>query len=342
MHKNNEAGFTLAELLVSTVVTLMVLAAALGSFSDAVRVTDAARETTDTNQSLEVATTLMVRDFIQAGWRVPLGGVSLPSGAGAVAIKRPSPAGSDMTFPLGTEVLPSLTPGASLGPLILGVQTDMIHVLYVDPTLPIYENHVITMASDGSSATVANTIDITGQDKIQAGDLILIKNYFGNALQMVTSTDEQTMFFGAGDPMNLNQRNAASGSVMQLKTSGQNPWQNPKLYRVHLISYYIDATTDPALPRLVRQVGMGPRLAIALGIENIQFTFDLVDGVTNPTNLQDAVSPNAPHQIRKVNLFLAGRSIDVNPRTRQFYRNTVATQVSLRSLAFVDRYYEPE
>lgn len=336
MHKN-EAGFTLAELLVSTVVTLMVLAAALGSFSDAVRITDAARETTDTNQSLEVATTLLVRDLIQAGQGVPTGGIYLPSGNGATAIKRPSPAGSDMTFPLGTEVLPALMPGASLGPLVLGVQTDMVHIVYADPTLAIDSPAADPdIANDGSSATIDPAVDITGQDRIQAGDLILFHGDNGSALQMVTSTNGQTMFFGAGDPMNLNQRGASQGSVLFLRTNNQ--FDGVTLTRVHLISYYIDATTDPALPRLVRQVGMGPRLAIALGIENIQMTYDLVDGVTNPTNLQDAVAPNAPHQIRKANLFLAGRSLAVNPRTRQFFRNTVATQVSLRSLAFVDRY----
>ena len=337
MHKN-EAGFTLAELLVSTVVTLMVLAAALGSFSDAIRITDAARETTDTNQSLEVATTLLVRDLIQAGQKIPPGGIYLPSGVGATAVKRPSPAGSDMTFPLGTEVLPSVAPGASLGPLILGVQTDMIHILYHDPALDL--NSVpLSMPNDGSSLTVDDTLDITGQDRIQAGDLIMFVGNNNSALQMVTSTNDQTMFFGAGDPMNLNQRGAASGSVMDVKPGTSFDLVNEvDAFRVNLITYYIDATTDPLLPRLVRQVGMGPRLAIALGIENIQFTYDLVDGATNPTNLQDAVAPNAPHQIRKANLFLAGRSIDVNPRTRQFYRNTVATEVSLRSLAFVDRY----
>jgi hypothetical protein len=107
---------------------------------------------------------------------------------------------------------------------------------------------------------------------------------------------------------------------------------------VNLVSYYIDAVTDPALPRLVRQVNMNARLAIALGIENYQVTYDLVDGGANPTNVETPVLPSSPNHIRKANLFLAARALAVNPRTRQFFRNTVATQVSLRSLAFVDRY----
>ena len=331
-----EAGFTLSELLVSTVVTLMVLAAALGAFSDAMRVTDLAREMTDTNQSLEVSTGLMVRDFIQAGQGIPLGGIPLPSGAGATPVMRPSPAGSAMTFPIGTEALPSVTPGGSLGPVVLGVQTDMAHVMYADPALALNSLPLAAIAGDGSSMTVDASIDIGGQDAIQAGDLILFSNAFGNAMQMVTARTGQTVTFDAGDPMNLNQRGAAQGTILNLRSGGVFPPTTAT--RVNLISYYIDVVTDPGLPRLVRQVNMGGRLAIALGTENYQVTYDLVDGGANPTNVETPIAPSSPNHIRKANLFLAARSLAVNLRTRQFFRNTVATQVSLRSLAFVDRY----
>ena len=331
-----ESGFTLAELLVSTVVTLMVLAAALGAFTDAIRITDAARETTDTNQSLEVSTTMMLRDLIQAGQGIPLGGIPVPSGTGSVPIERPSPAGSNMTFAAGTETIPAVTPGGALGPVVLGVETDMVHVLYADPTLPLSSLPLTAIANDGSSMTVPDAIDIGGQDEIQAGNLILFSNAFGNAVQMVTSRSGQTVSFAAGDAMNLNQRGAAQGTVMNLRDGTAFPPTTAT--RINLVSYYIDAVTDPGLPRLVRQVNMGGRLAIALGIENYQVTYDLVDGGTNPTNVENPVEPSSPNHIRKANLFLAARSISVNARTRQFFRNTVATQVSLRSLAFVDRY----
>jgi len=333
---HNEQGFSLAELLVSTVVTLMVLAAALGSFSDAIRITDAARETTDTNQSLEVSTTLMVRDFIQAGQGIPLGGVPIPNGAGAVPVNRPSPPGAAMTFPVGTEAISSVAPGGSLGPVVLGVQTDMVHVLYADPTLPLSSLPLSSLAADGSQMTVDATIDIGGRDQIKAGDIIMFSNAFGNAVQMVTGRTGQTVSFDPNDPMLLNQRGAPQGTIMNLKSGAQFPPTTAT--RINLISYYIDATTDPSLPRLVRQVNMGPQLAIALGIENYQVTYDLVDGGANPTNIETPVAPSSPNHIRKANLFLAGRSLLVNPRTRQFFRNTVSTQVSLRSLAFVDRY----
>ncbi|MDQ3069106.1 MAG: hypothetical protein M3R55_05185 [Acidobacteriota bacterium] len=333
----DESGFTLAELLVSSVVTLMVLGAALGTFSDALRVTDAARETTDTNQSLEVATSLLIRDLIQGGQGLPLGGISVPSGIGATAINRPSPAGGAMTFPGGTEVLSAVFPGGGLGPAVLGIQTDLITIMYADPSLPVM---TVTVAPDGSSMAVDPAVSITGADGLRVGDLILFKGgaSSGTALQIVTGVSGgQTVFFAAGDDMNLNQRAPAQGTVLN-RLIADDPSVQPTARRVNMITYYIDVTTDPALPRLVRQLNNGDRLAIALGIENIQITFDLVDDATNPTNIENPSAPNSAHQIRKANIFLAGRSLDVNPRTRQFYRNTVATQVSLRSLAFRSRY----
>jgi type II secretory pathway pseudopilin PulG len=333
----SEAGFTMAELLVSTVVTLMVLAAALGAFSDAMRITDAARETTDTNQSLEVAMSLMVRDVIQAGSQgFPTGGIPVPSGASAEAITRPAPAASTLTFPATQEVFPAITSGGGLGPLVNGVQTDLVTIMYVDPTLDEITLEPNDIAADGSSITVPDEYPMSGPDGIQEGDLIYFTGN-GNAVQAVTGVSGQMITFATGDDFELNQRSAGQGTIMQLQTE-PDTFPGLTVRRVIMVSYYIDIVTDPALPRLVRQVNNGDRLAIALGIENLQITFDLVDGTTNPTNIENPAAPNSPHQIRKANLFIAGRSLDVNPRTRQYYRNTVATQVSMRSLAFVDRY----
>ena len=51
-----------------------------------------------------------------------------------------------------------------------------------------------------------------------------------------------------------------------------------------------------------------------------------------------APDPCSPNQIRKVNILLAGRSRIPMRGTQQFFRNRLVTQVSLRSLSFVDRY----
>ena len=124
-----------------------------------------------------------------------------------------------------------------------------------------------------------------------------------------------------------------------------------------MISYYLDVTTDPAHPRLIRRMNNGSwnnfdnttGTVVAFDIEGLSISYDLADGVTNPSNVRMddadmngtgrcAPSPCYPNQIRKINISLAGRSRMPRRGTQQFFRNRLTTQVSLRSLAFVDRY----
>jgi hypothetical protein len=85
----------------------------------------------------------------------------------------------------------------------------------------------------------------------------------------------------------------------------------------------------------VRQLNLNAPRVVAFGVENVQFTYDLIDGVTNPADLPNPATPN---QIRKGNIVLSVRSRDRSPFTNDFLRTTIGTQVSYRSLALVDRY----
>jgi hypothetical protein len=124
-----------------------------------------------------------------------------------------------------------------------------------------------------------------------------------------------------------------------------------------MISYYLDVQTQPGRPRLIRRINNGHPTSfdntlgtvVAFDIEGLQFTYDLADGVNNPANVRmtdadldgsGACSPDpcSPNQIRKVNIMLAARSRTPMRGTNQYFRNRLVTQVSLRSLAFVDRY----
>ena len=61
-----------------------------------------------------------------------------------------------------------------------------------------------------------------------------------------------------------------------------------------MVTYYIDATTDPQHPRLVRRINNGHPTgfnnnlgtAVAFDIESLQLTYDLADGVGNPANVR--------------------------------------------------------
>jgi hypothetical protein len=230
-----------------------------------------------------------------------------------------------------------VNPGASLGPGADGRPTDIVNVVYADNLLPLSQSPLAAISANGQTATVNPGTPITGvRYPIQVGDLIAFSNALGNTIQCVTQVAGQTMTFAPGDPMQLNQPGAPQGSIMQLQSGGVFPPTTAT--RVWMITYYLDTTTDPNTPRLIRRVNNRPGDTVALVLEDLQLTYDLVDGVTNPTNVESPVAPNSPHQIRKVNIFISGRTSARLRNTTEFLRRSLTTQVSLRSLSFVDRY----
>ena len=86
-----------------------------------------------------------------------------------------------------------------------------------------------------------------------------------------------------GDALGINQPNAPQGTILNLQ-SGPGVYPPTTATRILMISYYIDNVTDPTLPRLIRQINAGQPLAIALGAENLQLSYDLIDGINNPAN----------------------------------------------------------
>jgi len=141
--------------------------------------------------------------------------------------------------------------------------------------------------------------------------------------------------------------------------------------RVLMISYFLDTNTvinGQVIPRLMRQINMtktpaacstasppavGCPNSVAEVIEALEFSYDYVNGtppcaggpcgpITNVVSTAAAEAKCAcavtDNQIRKVNIFLAGRSDTLLSPTGQFSRSNVATQVDIRSLAFINRY----
>ena len=77
-----------------------------------------------------------------------------------------------------------------------------------------------------------------------------------------------------------------------------------------MVSYYLDNTSSPPFIRLVRQVGIDPKNATPVGetLENLQFTYNFVDGDTNPANQPSVPAGNSESQIMSVNVYLGARS----------------------------------
>ncbi|HEX7486158.1 MAG TPA: prepilin-type N-terminal cleavage/methylation domain-containing protein [Vicinamibacterales bacterium] len=362
-----EAGFSLVELMVAMVLVLVIMGATMTALNDAYRSNESARGIIDVNNNLRIGIDLMVRDFIQVGQGLPTGRlVQVPNGTGALRIQRPHPQGSACTqWPAGTTTITAVTAGPGCGPVIDGVATDMVTTIAVDSVLESVPVESYDIA--GHRATVSlpaqapGGLDIsTGtSDDVRVGDLMMFTKGSASALAYVTAVNgNQTFTFGAGDPMNLNQFAAIlNGTVDDLANTAPTTVRSSSVSRIRMISYFLDNTLDPTTPRLMRHMNWGdPAVAVnlrartvAFAIENLQFTYDMVDGAGNPSNVRmvdadfttgGACSPNpcSPNQIRKVNVFLSGRSTQTFSLTKRFFRNSLNTQVSLRSLALVDRY----
>jgi prepilin-type N-terminal cleavage/methylation domain-containing protein len=360
----SDAGFSLLELLAATAISLVVIGTAMTTFKDAVGMTGTTSDLADTSQNLRGGTNFLIHDLVLAGRGIPIGGIPIPSGVGAGPILRPSPPGASYIFDnVGATTLTALTSGAGLGPTIDGQATDIITILTIDPILdsclgaPLSAQPAGTpggvpmMAPDGSSLNVGTglgCIDPSGgtwiagsstQAPVKKGDLLLFTDPNGrNAIQTVTGADATTLYFAssADDAFGFNQPAAEAGSITPLLGDALS------VQRVVMYTYYLDPSGGT--PRLMRRYNMATPQMLAGVVEDLQLSFDLVDGLANPTNVPDLPFTSASgvtysaNQIRKVSVQLGVRSEKMSTRVRDYLRNHLSTVVSIRNLAYVDRY----
>lgn len=361
-----EAGFSLLEVLASTTISLVVIGAALSTFKDASGLNNTVSNMADASQNVRGGINYLVKDLTRAGRLIPIGGISIPSGAGATLIARPSPPGFSYTFDNVTQTtLPAITTGQDKGATVDGSPTDMVTILTIDPILdaclggPMLVKpagtggNVPVLSATGASFNVGTNngcvpsvggggwlagFPTGGQPAVQQGDLLLFTTPAGqNAIQTVTRTLGTTVYFdpAPADPFNFNQPNATSGSITQIL--------GPALSVQRVLMYTYFVTPVAGEPHLMRQLNFGTAQALAGVVEDLQMTYDLVDGSINPTDVTDlplSLSGNVytSNQIRKVNVHIGVRSETMSMKTHDYLRTHVSTVVSLRSLAFVDRY----
>lgn len=329
-------GISLPEMMMTILITMVMMTAAFGALDDGLTMRENADVSSEMHHNVRMGMNEMSRDLILAGQAIPIGGIPVPNGAGAAPINRPGPV--PLTFPAGTQVLRPVITGDALGPLQLGLATDLVTIIYADATLDLGQTVLASIAADGSAMTVAAGTDITlPANELQVGDLIMFSNAMGTALQMITAVSgAQTVTFGSLDPLDLNQRNAAAGTIMQLQDE-PGTFPPTTATRVWMITYFVDASV-PGSPRLMRVVNDHQPTPIAMEIENLQLTYDLVDGATDPAGIDEPVSPNTAADIRKVNIAIGARSHKKHIQTAEYQRTMQTGQVSLRNLSFFDRY----
>jgi prepilin-type N-terminal cleavage/methylation domain-containing protein len=365
--RTDDRGFSLVELLAAVAITLVVMGSTMMALGDAWKAADSATLITNLNSGLRVAMDLVVRDLLQVGQGLPTGRlITVPSGA--TAIRLPGPPGTTYTVPNTTTQLTAVIPGPGRGPSVNNQATDMITTLAADSA---FETRCLTALTDtsmtvalpaGQTASCGANTTNPGPGAINPGDLIMLWKGALSTLVQVTSVAGQVVNFNGGDSMNLNQPNADGGVNQYRLGDGGEPLVSGRIAsnatRIRMITYYLDTTTTPGRPRLVRRMNNGHPTtfdntlgtAVAFDVENLSISYDLADSAANATSVRmtdtdiaggvgaAAGCPCDPERIRKVNVLLAARASRPMRVTRQVFRNSLMTQVSLRSLAFVDEY----
>jgi prepilin-type N-terminal cleavage/methylation domain-containing protein len=336
-------GYTLIELMVAMALTLVVLGVAFVLFDHLYSVSEVTGAMADVNQNLRASINLVARDLTSAGAGVPIGGIPLPGGSGSSAVLRPGP-GTNY-FPTGTGVLSAITPGYGLSGNINGRISDEVTMVRVDPQQRLEEyplTSIITVTTPVASTHIqvdSGTNIASGPSAVSVGDLIMLSNANGMALGVVTAVDTTNnwVFFDGGDALGLNQPGAASGNIQSLKNPGTGTYPPTYAYKMLMITYYLDASVANN-PRLMSQFGVGTPSVVANGITGLQFSYDTSDGVTMTPNQRDIPTGHSANEIRKVNLLVSGQSAARGRKTRQFFSNTFTTGVTIRNLAYRDKY----
>ena len=386
------AGFTLTELMIAMLVTLILLYAAVRAFRDASQSNTVVSQASDMTDNLRSGLNLIQQDLQQAGSGIPTGGIPIPytsnnsstAPCGTTAAPNRPMLNGVTTFPQCNATLPAVEPGQAMGPLITAPDavagnpsnpnsyTDEITVLYADnlqmDAKPINEQPTINPSNPGcpngslalSGTTLTAVFDGTTLNSnggyncvnfskngiyINPGDLIMFSNNKGQTILAVTAVSNQTLTFAPNDAFNLNGRSDTGGTIAQLMTSptcggGNACFPNTMAQRIWMVSYYLDNVTSPPFVRLIRQVGFNTPTPVGETLENLQFSYDFVDGVTNPSNQPSVPNGNSESQIRMINVYLGARSSYQAAKGNHslFERDNLMTQISLRSMAYRNRY----
>jgi prepilin-type N-terminal cleavage/methylation domain-containing protein len=372
---SSNGGFTMVELLISMFISLIVLGSAVTAMQHALRLNETVQSVSGVNNTLRTGMDLMVRDMLQVGSGLPPAhAIQTPSGNGSTRVRIPGPPGTVFTNTASDLDLNAVNPNPGGGPVLNGVATDVLTVLaadtnFIDMPLIALTNTTMDVAATNPSDGLAINI-ATGPDRILPGQLIMLQKGATTALVEVTAVDtaNRRLTFANSDSLNLNQTAAAAGNVAALRATAP-PDVLPvspatqiiptNATRIRMITYYIDAT-DIVRPELVRRINNGSPtafdnttgVAVAMDIENLQFTYDLADGLTNPASVRfsaadlggtGACAPNpcSVNQIRKINILLTGRSKKSVQLSGGMFRNSLTSQVSLRGMAYVDEYFAP-
>jgi prepilin-type N-terminal cleavage/methylation domain-containing protein len=370
--KKREGGFSLLEMVVAMALGTIVLGAAVSIYIQGVNATWTVSQRAELQQDFRAASNLLTNDLSLAGAGLGQGAlIQLPTSAtlplygcaqttGTCYIN----SGAGETYPVQgtTPYLYGLLPGYQEGPTVNTMATDIVTVVYTDPTFALDCYTASVTNSTTVTFTLPGTLSCTLPTNIStpqavndagvgltAGDLVWFTFGTSNVVAEVTTaaTSGGVVVFASGDKLNMNQASSAARSLAS-KTTGTTGTAE----RILVITYYLDSSVTPT--RLMRQVSGHTPMPVAENVVYLNFTYDLFNtttttaavGCPNPGAITPACANGSssglfPNQITKINIMHMDMDSSVNGSgfaQKGYSRMDLQTSVSARNLTYVNNY----
>jgi hypothetical protein len=225
-----------------------------------------------------------------------------------------------------------------------GTPSSSITVVYADYNFPLNEYNATFPNPNGTAINIAaNPVFnpapplVTAPGGLQVGDLIWLSNNTGSVVGEVTGFTNNTISFADGDPLRFNQSNVTiSHNIRSIAAAG-----TASIYRIFVVSYYLNVPNNGQLPRLMRQVNGLTPVPVADNIINLQFAYDSYNSTgaapvldanqVNPIGVGDDLN-----SVQKINISVLGQALGAAANNQQ--NMALSTSVSARNMAFRDRY----
>ena len=370
--KKREGGFSLLEMVVAMALGTIVLGAAVSIYIQGVNATWTVSQRAELQQDFRAASNLLTNDLSLAGAGLGQGAsIQLPTSAtlplygcaqttGTCYIN----SGAGETYPVQgtTPYLYGLLPGYQEGPTVNTMATDIVTVVYTDPTFALDCYTASVTNSTTVTFTLPGTLSCTLPTNIStpqavndagvgltAGDLVWFTFGTSNVVAEVTTaaTSGGVVVFASGDKLKMNQASSAARSLAS-KTTGTTGTAE----RILVITYYLDSSVTPT--RLMRQVSGHTPMPVAENVVYLNFTYDLFNtttttaavGCPNPGAITPACANGSssglfPNQITKINIMHMDMNSSVNGSgfaQKGYSRMDLQTSVSARNLTYVNNY----
>jgi prepilin-type N-terminal cleavage/methylation domain-containing protein len=370
--KKREGGFSLLEMVVAMALGTIVLGAAVSIYIQGVNATWTVSQRAELQQDFRAASNLLTKDLSLAGAGLGQGAsIQLPTSAtlplygcaqttGTCYIN----SGAGETYPVQgtTPYLYGLLPGYQEGPTVNTMATDIVTVVYADPTFALDCYTASVTNSTTVTFTLPGTLSCTLPTNIStpqavndagvgltAGDLVWFTFGTSNVVAEVTTaaTSGGVVVFASGDKLKMNQASSAARSLASQTTGTTGTAE-----RILVITYYLDSSVTPT--RLMRQVSGHTPMPVAENVVYLNFTYDLFNtttttaavGCPNPGAITPACANGSssglfPNQITKINIMHMDMDSSVNGSgfaQKGYSRMDLQTSVSARNLTYVNNY----